>query len=130
MRSYFCWSYWNLWHYFSLVFGKFLFTWNNTIHYFFRRKSISGNWKSCVGSAMLEETEVLERYKFWLDSVAELFGGLDMLALEVVVSKDGLESIIGINDSALSLLGNQQEEDRKYIFDLIMEKLEVHKFFF
>jgi len=89
------------------------------------RKSISGNWKSCVGSAMLEETEVLERYKFWLDSVAELFGGLDILSLEVVVSKDGIEQIIGVNDSALSLLGNQQEEDRKYIFDLIMEKLET-----
>lgn len=89
------------------------------------RKSVSGNWKSCVGSAMLEETEVLERYKFWLDSVAELFGGLDILSLEVVVSKDGIEQIIGVNDSALSLLGNQQEEDRKYIFDLIMEKLET-----
>lgn len=74
---------------------------------------------------MLEETEVLERYKFWLDSVAELFGGLDILALEVVVSKDGIEQIIGVNDSALSLLGNQQEEDRKHIFDLVMEKLEV-----
>jgi hypothetical protein len=74
---------------------------------------------------MLEETEVLERYKFWLDSVAELFGGLDILALEVVVSKDGIEHIIGVNDSALSLLGNQQEEDRKHIFDLIVERLEV-----
>ncbi|XP_060875091.1 synapsin [Metopolophium dirhodum] len=89
------------------------------------RKSVSGNWKSCVGSAMLEETEVLERYKFWLDAVAELFGGLDILSLEVVVSKDGIEQIIGVNDSALSLLGNQQEEDRKHIFDLIMERLET-----
>jgi len=77
---------------------------------------------------MLEETEVLERYKFWLDSVAELFGGLDILSLEVVVSKDGIEQIIGVNDSALSLLGNQQEEDRKHIFDLIMERLEVSKY--
>ena len=76
---------------------------------------------------MLEETEVLERYKFWLDSVSDLFGGLEMLALEVVVSKDGIEQIIGVNDSALSLLGNQQEEDRKHIFDLIIEKLEVYK---
>lgn len=74
---------------------------------------------------MLEETEVLERYKFWMDSVAELFGGLDILALEVVVSKEGIEHIIGVNDSSLSLLGNQQEEDRKHIFDLVMEKLEV-----
>lgn len=78
---------------------------------------------------MLEETEVLERYKFWLDAVAELFGGLDLLALEVVVSKDGIENIIGVNDSALSLLGNQQEDDRKHIFDLIIEKLEVSKLF-
>ncbi|XP_050533365.1 synapsin [Daktulosphaira vitifoliae] len=88
------------------------------------RKSITGNWKSCVGSAMLEETEVLERYKFWLDAVAELFGGLDILALEVVVSKEGIEQIIGVNDSALSLLGNQQEEDRRHIFDLVIERLE------
>jgi len=79
---------------------------------------------------MLEETEVLERYKFWLDSVSELFGGLDILSLEVVVSRDGIEQIIGVNDSALTLLGTQQEEDRKYIFDLIMEKLEVSKNYF
>ncbi|XP_050427898.1 synapsin [Adelges cooleyi] len=89
------------------------------------RKSITGNWKSCVGSAMLEETEMLERYKFWLDSVAEIFGGLDILALEVVVSKEGIEHIIGVNDSALSLLGNQQEEDRRHIFDLVIERLET-----
>lgn len=92
-----------------------------------RRKSISGNWKSNTGSAMLEQLAVSERHRAWVDQVAQLFGGLDICAIELLVGKDGREYIIEVNDSALSLMGDSQEEDRRHIADLVTAKMQVEK---
>lgn len=92
-----------------------------------RRKSISGNWKSNTGSAMLEQLAVSERHRAWIDHVAQLFGGLDICAIELLVGKDGREYIIEVNDSALSLMGDSQEEDRRQIADLVTAKMQVRK---
>ncbi|XP_037070213.1 synapsin-like, partial [Pollicipes pollicipes] len=90
----------------------------------FMRKSISGNWKTNVGSAMLEQQPLTERHRSWISAVAQLFGGLDICALEAVVGKDGREHIIEVNDSALTLMGDSQEEDRRHIADLVCAKMQ------
>ena len=75
---------------------------------------------------MLEQLAVTERHRSWVDHVAQLFGGLDICAIELLVGKDGKEYIIEVNDSALSLMGDSQEEDRRLIADLVTAKMQVN----
>jgi hypothetical protein len=57
-----------------------------------------------------------------------MFGGLGICSLEAVVGKDGKENIIEVNDSATTLLGESQEEDRRNISELVFAKMEVRHF--
>ncbi|CAH0699984.1 unnamed protein product [Spodoptera exigua] len=91
----------------------------------FMRKSISGNWKTNQGSAMLEAIGMNDRYKMWIDEVSEIFGGLEVCALELVVGKDGREHIIELNDSATSFMGDSQEEDRRHLADLVLQRMQA-----
>lgn len=88
------------------------------------RKSLSGNWKTNVGQSILEEVQVQEKYKLWIDQVSEMFGGLDLCSLEAVVAKDGQEVIIEVNDCALGLMGESQEDDRRNIAEMVLTKME------
>jgi hypothetical protein len=91
----------------------------------YRRKSISGNWKTNLGSAMLEQTPMTDKYRGWIESVSTQFGGLDLCALEVLVARDGREIIMELNDCALPLLGDSQEEDRRLISELVLHRMNV-----
>ena len=47
-----------------------------------------------------------------------MFGGLDLCSLEALVARDGTEVIIEVNDCAMGLLGESQEEDRRNIAEV------------
>ncbi|CAF4976058.1 unnamed protein product, partial [Rotaria socialis] len=59
-------------------------------------------------------------YRLWVDEVSQLFGGLDICAIEIVQSKDGKEYIVQVNDCCMQLLGESQEEDRRCISELVL----------
>jgi len=90
------------------------------------RKSLSEGWKTNVGESEIQEVTVQDKYKVWIDEVSSLFGGLSLCSLEAVVDVAGKEYIIEVNDCAMGLLGEGQDEDRRLIADLVISQMETH----
>ncbi|CAF0828289.1 unnamed protein product [Rotaria sp. Silwood1] len=92
----------------------------------FSRKSLSGNWKTNIGSSIIQQIEMTDRYRLWIDEVSQIFGGLDICAIEVIKSINGKEYIIKINDCTMQLLKETQEEDCQSIAELIMHQMQIY----
>eukprot|EP00026_Physarum_polycephalum_P009568 Phypoly_transcript_09696.p1 GENE.Phypoly_transcript_09696~~Phypoly_transcript_09696.p1 ORF type:complete len:325 (+),score=46.13 Phypoly_transcript_09696:161-1135(+) len=89
----------------------------------FKRISASGNWKTNTGTSLLEKIPVTDQYKLWADECSKMFGGLDILAVDAIHAANGKEYILEVNDTAIGLGPEDEEEDNGYIRDLVIEKL-------
>lgn len=57
--------------------------------------------------------------------VSELFGGMEICSINVIVSKDNKEYILKASDCTFNLLGDTQEEDRRSIADIVSARMQV-----
>lgn len=110
-------------------------------HYRAFRRNSDSSWKNnwgkltFVGAAAcltlllllnnvdLTDHEMKEEYKVWVDEIAQLFGGLDILAIDVLHTKEGRDYIIELNDTAPGLMWEHEEEDLGHIRDLVLNRI-------
>jgi len=91
----------------------------------FKRISLSGSWKTNTGSSHLEEIELKDRYRFWIEESSKMFGGMDILTVDVLVEENGTEHILEVNGTSSGLNPECAQEDNETIRDLVLEKLEA-----
>jgi len=89
----------------------------------YKRTSVSGSWKTNTGTSMIEEIEMKPRYRFWAEEAAKMFGGMDIITVDVVVAEDGEEFILEVNGTASGLAPSRAEEDNHIIRDLVCAEL-------
>jgi len=89
----------------------------------FKRMSASGNWKTNTGTSVLDHVPLSDTYKLWVDEAAKMFGGLDILAVDAIHPANGKEVILEVNDTAIGLAPDVEDEDNRHIRDLVLEKI-------
>jgi len=89
----------------------------------FKRTSLSGSWKTNTGSSHIEEIKITDRYKFWVEECSKMFGGMDILTVDVLVESNGTEHILEVNGTSSGLCPDCADEDNATIRDLVLEKL-------
>jgi len=91
----------------------------------FRR--MSPNWKGNTGNAsVIEDMEVTPQHKRWVDECAKLFGGMEILGLDLLHSKKtGKDYILELNDTAIGLVHKYEEEDMQFIRDIVLTRMNL-----
>ncbi|KAL6041769.1 Asparaginyl-tRNA synthetase, cytoplasmic (Asparagine--tRNA ligase) (AsnRS), variant 2 [Balamuthia mandrillaris] len=87
-------------------------------------KRENANWKGNVGTCLLEEIEVTEKFREWAEECGKLFGGMDILTVDAIHTADGKDWILEINDTASGFAPCSLEEDMAVTRQLVLQRLQ------
>lgn len=92
----------------------------------FQRRS--PNWKGNVGnSSVVSDAPVEEWHRTMADECSKLFGGLDILGLDLLHPEGAPEKqvvILELNDTAIGLVHAHEREDMEFMRDVVLARME------
>lgn len=94
-------------------------------HYRAFRRNSSTSWKGNWGNLQWEDEPWQDRYKSWVDEVAKIYGGLDILAIDMLHTVDGRDICLELNDTAPGLYYKYEDEDLNRIKSLVLERINI-----
>jgi D-alanine-D-alanine ligase-like ATP-grasp enzyme len=72
----------------------------------------------------MEMVELEARWKCWVDSAADMLGGLDILTVDAIVERGtGKEYILEVNGTSSGLSPDHAAEDNEHIRELVLERM-------
>ncbi|KAH3746107.1 synapsin 2A [Pelomyxa schiedti] len=84
---------------------------------------VSSHWKGNVGEAEVNDVEVTDEYRFWVEEASKVWGGLDILSIDALKHPDGKHTILEMNDSPTGLNPYHRDEDNGYIREVVLQRM-------
>ncbi|KAL7532857.1 hypothetical protein ACHAWF_004263 [Thalassiosira exigua] len=90
----------------------------------YKRRSLSGTWKTNTGYSIIDVVELIPDYKRWIDEACKMFGGLDICTVDAIHdSGTNKDYIMEVNGTSSGLLPEYAGEDNMHICDLVVDKM-------
>jgi len=86
----------------------------------------SDAWKQSYGNLQYKELKVTENHILWANECAKMMGGLDIMGLDIIHTKEGKDVVLEINDTAIGLVFEYEKEDLEHIKELVLQKMNEH----
>jgi len=75
--------------------------------------------------SIIEDMELTPQFKKWADECSTLFGGLEILGLDILHSvEDDRFYILELNDTAIGLVHKYEAEDMTFMRDVVIMRME------
>jgi hypothetical protein len=92
----------------------------------FSRESKTHDWKANVGEATIIDLPVTKRHLRIVEAVAKLYAPFEIFGLDMMVTKDGQEYCMEINDSSIGFVDPHIKEDSQSLVELISDMVKSH----
>jgi len=86
-------------------------------------KRSGGGWRAGGERPNVEELELTPRYKMWADECAKMFGGLDLLEVDVSHCRDDNSEFIMEVNNVITLNSKHYQEDMLVIGSLALQRM-------
>eukprot|EP01089_Gocevia_fonbrunei_P005987 TRINITY_DN1648_c0_g2_i4.p1 TRINITY_DN1648_c0_g2~~TRINITY_DN1648_c0_g2_i4.p1 ORF type:complete len:354 (-),score=73.47 TRINITY_DN1648_c0_g2_i4:110-1171(-) len=82
------------------------------------------DWKGQGGECKIEPLDDLpERYINWLNEISKLFGGMEIVSLDLLVDGEGKEWILEMGDTATGFPSYSRAEDNEMVAEVLLDKM-------
>lgn len=89
----------------------------------YSRASLSHDWKANQGEGQVHDLELTKRHRRIARAIESVAPGFDVWGCDMLVTREGQEYCLEINDSSIGFNENHQEQDMQGIVDCVLRRL-------